>query len=406
MDAAGEGDTVFQSGKLKELTANLAVSFVAILVTLAALELVVFRCILMPDDLLRNVTVDGVVRYQPETKATFRHPDGRATRVTINKDGWNSTKSDYVRAKAPGVTRIAVIGDSYVHGTFTHVEDGFPARLEARLKSNGHNVEVYRFGMDGAPLSQYLQMLRQEVVAFSPDIVVVPLIHNDFDESYRFIKTRYASSFLKLRRDADGSIQEVPPAEFRPGLADKLRQFATFRYLYYETGLYLSAKGIVSRIFWGGNEEWSPEFISSAVDIRKIADHDANRDFARYALEKMKALSRKHGFQLAFVMDGVRDAINQGRPKDDFEVARLNQIAAELTHVLGLPFRDLHEAFKSHVLKTGERLEFKYDWHWTKKANDIVADQIADLIAPALPRFSQPTVSAVETDGRPTWDGG
>ena len=62
----------------------------------------------------------------------------------------------------------------------------------------------------------------------------------------------------------------------------------------------------MSRLFWGGNEDWRPEFVSSAVDIRKIADHDSNRLFAGYVMTEMKRLSVEHGFKLAFVMDACR----------------------------------------------------------------------------------------------------
>ena len=44
------------------------------------------------------------------------------------------------------------------------------------------------------------ELAQREVLSYKPDIVVIPLIHNDFDESYRFLKTRYASSFMKLER--------------------------------------------------------------------------------------------------------------------------------------------------------------------------------------------------------------
>lgn len=382
------------ANRLKSLAGNLALSAAAAAFTLAILEWVVFGLILKPDDLLENVTINQVVRYKPETAATFRHPDGRETQVTINAEGWNSTHAAYQVSKPPGRTRIAVIGDSYVHGAFVNVAEGFPKRLEKRLSGAGHDVEVFRFGMDGAPLSQYLHVLRREVVMRKPDIVVVPLIHNDFDESYRFLRTRYASSFLKLRQDqTTGGIVEVTPADFTPGMADKLRAFNTFRYLYYETGLYLKAKGLVSHLFWGGNEEWRPEFISSAVDIRKIRDHEKNRLFANYVLSEMKRLSQRHGFKLAFVMDGVREAIYQRRPVEEFEVARLNTLAAELTAQHGLPFVDLQGAFRAEYEATGTRLEFAYDWHWNARANDIVAREIARLLASQpgwLPAKAQP----------------
>jgi hypothetical protein len=362
------------------LLANLALGLASLALCLVLLEHVVFRFVLVPDDVLPNVTINQVVRYAPGTVATFRHPDGSSTRATINEDGWNSARRAYPLARTPGRMRIAVIGDSYVHGGFVDVEEAFPEVLERMLADAGREVEVFRFGMDGAPLSQYLHVLRREVRAFAPDLVIVPLIHNDFDESYRRLKTRYASSFMKLEADQRGRIAEVAPADFRPGAADVLRNFRTFRYLYYETNAYLHLKGLVSRLFWGGSEEWAPEFVSSAVDIRKIADHDQNRLFARYVLERMKKEAAEGGFGLLFVMDAVREAIYEGRPAGAYEVGRLNRIAADLTGELALPFIDLQEAFARDYAARGRRFEFDYDWHWNAHANRIVAQTLADAV--------------------------
>jgi hypothetical protein len=355
-------------------------SAASLVVTLAALEFIVFRYILVPDDVLDNVSIGNVVRYKPGTHATFRHPDGRRSVVTINRQGWNATRDSYARVKPAGRTRIAVLGDSYVHGAFVDVSQGFPEVLEQALNAAGLDAEVYRFGMDGAPLSQYLHMLRSEVIRYRPDVVLVPLVHNDFDESYRFLKTRYASSFMKLDELPDGTIREIPPSPFTQGRAELIRHSAMFRYLYYETGLYLSAKRLISRLVWGGNEDWSPEFISSAVDIRKIADHRKNRLFARYVMAEMKALAVKHGFKLAFMMDGVREAVYAGTNPDTYAVGQLNRIARDVTAELALPFLDLHEVFVADWRRHGQRFEFSYDWHWNERANRIVGAQAALLL--------------------------
>ena len=366
--------------KFVQYLGNLAVLGGALLACLAVLEFVVFAFILVPDDVVRNVSVDGVVRYEPGTKAVFRHPDGRQSRLTINAQGWNSTKSAYTLAKRGGVVRIAVVGDSYVHGGYIDVDQAFPEVLERDLKRRGVNAEVYRFGMDGAPLSQYLHVLRREVLKYKPDVVIVPLIHNDFDESYRFLKTRYASSFMKLKKAPDGQVLEIPPADFRGGSADILRASRTFRYLYYETGLYLTLKKYISRYYWGGNEEWSDEFISSAVDIRKIRDHKHNRFFAHYTMAKMKALAEREGFKLAFFMDGVREAVYAGKSVAHYEVGRLNAIAADVTRDLSLPFLDLQRMFTDDYARNGKRLEFSYDWHWNARTNDLIGRKLADFI--------------------------
>ncbi|MEZ5775472.1 MAG: hypothetical protein R3D33_12435 [Hyphomicrobiaceae bacterium] len=363
--------------RAKAWAGNLALAAGAIGATFMFLELVVFGIILVPDDVLHNVTIDGVVRYQPDTRAVFRHPDGRQTLVTINHEGWNSTKADYALLPDPARLRVAVVGDSYVHGAFVNVDQGFPEVLERALGEAGRPAEVLRFGMDGAPLSQYLYMMRREVVRYHPDIVVVPLIHNDFDESYRFLGTRYNSSFMKIGEEADGSPVEILPQPFRPGWPDVLRELRTFRYLYYETNFYLTAKSFVSRYVWGEEEDWRPEFISSAVDIRNISDEARIRKVTAYIMGEMKKLAEEQGFLLVFAMDGVREAVYQGRSAEDFAVGRLNRIAAEESARLGLPFLDLQQTFADDFAVHRQRFEFAYDWHWNERANDLVGHALA-----------------------------
>lgn len=366
--------------KLGQIALNLALLAGSVLACLAAMELVVFGLILKPDDVLPNVSVNNVVRYMPNARATFRHPDGTQTLATINAKGWNSTKPDYATQKTPGVLRVAVVGDSYVHGSFVDVGDGFPEIIERQLNAAGVRAEVLRFGMDGAPLSQYLHMLRRDVRAYKPDLVVVPLIHNDFDESYRFLKTRYASSFLKIGTDAAGKPVEIAPADFQPGSADMLRRSNTFRYLYYKTNAYLKLKSLVSRYWWGGTEDYTPEFISSAVDIRTIADDAKNRFVTRYVLQQMQALANEDGFKLAFAMDGVREAVYSGKPLETYPVHKLNRVARDVTDELGLPFLDLQAVFAGDYARRHARFEFAYDWHWNKLGNELAGKAIARLL--------------------------
>jgi len=252
--------------------------------------------------------------------------------------------------------------------------------IERELTGAGVAAKVLRFGMDGAPLSQYLHVLRREVRAFKPDLVLVQLIHNDFDESYRFLKTRYASSFLKIGFDPAGRSFEIEPADFRPGMADRLRAFNTFRYLYYKTNAYLRFKRFVSRYWWGGEEEYAREFVSSALDVRKITDHVNNRRVARYVLSKVRALAQQDGFRLLLAMDGVRDAIYAGKAPDDYEVGKLNGLVGEVASELDIPFLDLHATFADHYARNQQRFEFAYDWHWNVLGNRLVGEAIARVL--------------------------
>lgn len=374
--------------KLKGFLANTALVAASFAVCLLVAELFVFKYILVPDDVVPNVTINGVVRYQPNTRAIFRNPDGSEHLVNINADGWNSTKQVYKVERTPGVFRIAVVGDSYVQANAVDVRDGFAEYLESAFNKRGLPTEVYRFGIDGAPLSQYLHMLRREVLRYKPDLVLVQLIHNDFDESYRHLRGRYTSSYLKVATNAQGEIVELPPQPFKPGIADFMRKFRTFRYVYYETGLHVKVRRWVNSIWWGGNAHAIDEnFISSAVDIRNIQELDKIRVYSRYVLTEMKSLAQRHGFKLAFGMDAVRDAIYSGRALTDYDVFQLNRIAAELMAELDLPFVDYQEVMTKTYKATGEHMEFPWDWHWNIAGNRIAAKALTDL------SFSDPRLS-------------
>lgn len=365
-------------------------------------EFVVFRYLLPTNDVLENVSINNVVRYVPGTTGRVYGPDGHVSQVNINADGWNSLKPRYQLAKTPGRLRVAVIGDSYVQARHVDTGKAAPALIERELKRRGVDAEVLRFGVDGAPLSQYLHMLRAEVLRFRPDVVVVQLIHNDFDESYRLLKGRTTSSFMKVIPDGKGGFREVAPEEFRPGFADTMRSIRSFRYFYYQTGLVENLKGYVSRYFWGDTGEFpgSGDLVSSAVDIRSITESRKIRAVTDYVFQQMKALAEEHHFHLLFAMDGVREAVYAGRDASLYEVGRLNKIASSVAKTQRLPFVDLHDAFARNYAVNGKRFEYSWDWHWNELGHQIVGKAIAGRILelPGIGRSRLPAqISGIST---------
>lgn len=366
--------------KLKHIAQNMALALASLLAVLVLLEFVVFGLILKPDDPLSITTINSVVRYEPMRQATFRHPDGRQSHVTINRDGWNSSKPRYELEKPAGRLRIAVIGDSYVHASYVDTRQAFPEVIERRLAAQGIDAEVLRFGVDGAPLSQYLHVLRTEVADYSPDVVLVQLIHNDFDESYRFLKTRYGSSFMKIGSDEAGRLYEIPPVDYEPSFADLLRTSATFRYLYYETNLYLSLRSLVSRYVWGGKEDYDPANIVSGVDVRHLDDTTTMARVTAYVLDEMKSLSARKGFRLALSIDAVRETIYGRADAATARVEALIAMTASAAQSAQLPLLDLTAMFMADYEKHKTRFEYSYDWHWNERANELVGNGLADWI--------------------------
>ena len=129
-------------------------------------------------------TVDphlGLV-LRPDTAGWFRDEGGAY--VTINAHGMRDRPRE--TAKAPGVYRIAVLGDSFIEALQVPLEKTFCAQLEARLSRPGHPVEVLNFGCSGYGTAQELLTLRHRVRAFAPDLVLLALLTgNDLADNER-----------------------------------------------------------------------------------------------------------------------------------------------------------------------------------------------------------------------------
>ena len=228
-------------------------------------------------------------------------------------------------------------------------------------------------------LSQYLHILESEVVAYSPDEVVIILVHNDFDESFRFVAGRYTSSFMKLSLEGGRVTREIPPTPYAETWRDWLRQLATVRYLYYRKQVRFEA--LRSVILGEARAE--------------IARFDANIDLANvlsrlpevktatdYIFGRLAALARERGFRLLLVMDANRAAIYSGTETRANGASTLNILAAEIAARHRISFLDLTQAFASDWQMRSERLEFQSDAHWNLRGHKIAANAIVRALRP------------------------
>jgi hypothetical protein len=357
--------------RLRAVAANLALSLASIVGFLLVCELVVFRLIWPGSDVPANDFVDGVVRYAPHQEGVWRVRDEIAAPYRINGQGWNSGIGDYAIPRRPGISRIAVVGDSYVEALQVAYDRSLGERLAADLAAVGSAPEVYRFGISGAPMSQYLQMIEHEVVHYRPDWVVVLIVHNDFDESYKFKTGRYTSSFLKLRVEEGRVVGETPPVTWHPGALEWLRQSATARFFLYR---------------W----QVRPEFLVNLLLPRAHAADAANTDITAvladqagvtavtdYLFGRIDATVHAIGARLLLAMDGYRFAIYQG---SDSPALALNRLAADTAARHHIAFIDLEPVFEADWRAEHRRFDFDADGHWNEHGHAVAAAAIAQAM--------------------------
>jgi len=117
--------------------------------------------------------------------------------------------------KAAGVTRVAVLGDSFVFGSGVRQDETLTHQLATRL---GPSFEVVNLGVPGYGTDQALLTLRRWGPRLAPDVVLIEFFWNDIMENasakiYEMEKPRFLLS--------DGTLTLVPQgaASGRSGLA-------------------------------------------------------------------------------------------------------------------------------------------------------------------------------------------
>jgi hypothetical protein len=359
----------------REILINLAVSLGSIIVFLLFCELVLFRFVLPASDVPRNAFVNEVVRYQPGQNGVWRVRDEIAAPFKINAQGWNSPLPDYPVERKPGVSRVAFVGDSFVEALQVPFDKTFAEVVGDRLAVKG-TVEIQRFGVAGAPLSQYLQMVEREVEQRRPDRIVVMLVHNDFDESFVFKPGRYTSSFLKLKIEGGKVTGEVAPAPWRAGWLEFVRQSATARFLLYRWQI--RPQTLVDAMLGPAKAAGEGGYAAN-IDVAGVFAHEADiRVATDYLFGRLKARADSIGAKLQLVMDGDRAAIYAGRT--DSPALKLNRIAAEMAARHSIAFLDLHPVFATEWAKAGKRFEFQADAHWNEYGHQVAGAAVAEAL--------------------------
>lgn len=95
----------------------------------------------------------------------------------LNRYGFND--KEHSLRKAPGVTRIAVLGDSFIWGVGVEDRVIWTRKLEQRLNESGIKAEILNWGKPGwSTLDQY-DFLKSEGVRHDFDLLLVGYVVND-----------------------------------------------------------------------------------------------------------------------------------------------------------------------------------------------------------------------------------
>lgn len=103
----------------------------------------------------------------------------RVVEMNVNAHGFRGPEVS--REKPAGVFRIACLGDSHTFGNGVEDDETWPAHLQRRLAASAprRRIEVLNCGVNGYDTVQEEHWLREGVLAFEPDLVLLQFYVND-----------------------------------------------------------------------------------------------------------------------------------------------------------------------------------------------------------------------------------
>jgi lysophospholipase L1-like esterase len=123
---------------------------------------------------------ESVGVFRPGARSTVMWPPELAYEVHINSLGLRGP--EIARTPPPGRTRIVALGDSMVFGYYLEEPETWPARLEARLRARGLDVEVVNGGSGAWSIDSETQFLIERGLALEPHRVMIGFFANDLTD--------------------------------------------------------------------------------------------------------------------------------------------------------------------------------------------------------------------------------
>jgi lysophospholipase L1-like esterase len=314
-------------------------------------------------------------------------PDAAHFEHSLNAYGFRDR--EWRLAREPGVARVLFAGDSFVEGTMARDEETIPRRFEAQAARAGRRVEAMNFGVMGAELSHYFQLVDDAAPLFRPDAVILVLFANDLPPPAFDVERAPARRFDPLlprlvevgRMLAAG---EMPPLRLRLRAVSYHVPASDPRHLWHgrEAEVLARARPDLARAviegrfnpYRVGGSSHLAEALRTPIELERplrfldrVAARSGGRLFVAYLPDRTQVSDGYAAFEAALGADGP-----------DLHAPEFQRHASELARdcaAAGVPFLDLSPALRE-AEAGGRRLYWNYDDHMRAEGYALVAREL------------------------------
>lgn len=348
--------------RVRSVAANLSLA-AASLIAFALLAEIVLQVILPLVYRPRFTRIDAVLGwYHNRSVSAVSEIEGHRYFESYNSHGYRSPEHPYEKPK--GVTRIVVLGDSFVDGS----EVGDEELLTWHLQNALPGTEVINLGVYGYSTAQELLTLEHVALRYVPDLVVLVTMTNDFvgnglNFSFFGPAPRFTLEVDSPRLEpTDGSAAR---AVFRatnlpaPGMSF-LHQHSL---VYYFLNHYLYQRLISGRITRLLEEQ------------KRVLTASEQRDLYRRLVQRMKRVCDERAIDFVVVFAYERYELVKDRYSPNVDLRRALQAD-------GIPTIDLFEELREAEMRGGASLYYRKDIHWNAVGHRVVAELLKTRLGP------------------------
>lgn len=371
--------------RVPALMQNLAVSFAALAVLLALLELLL-RSTHLLGARVSWATPDPQLGYRFQPGAAYWSIQENDHPITgrINRFGWRDR--NWTVPKPAGSYRIAVLGDSFVEALQVEADSTFLALAASALTARtGRPVELMNFGRSGYTQTEELLVLTREVLPFAPDMVLLFFFPgNDIADVVPQTATTVQRPFFLWSGDSlalDTSFAWSAEFAFRSRIDAVKRHSALVSLLSERFTTLRASRGASSG---PGLDEY----------LRLCTEHPSRRYVHNYALNKrllraMGARLAAHGARFVIVvlpLPAYMPTMNQRYLSLDpsFDQHCFDRDLTGFGAEHGMAVIGLEQAFADAYRDHAAALNWKNIGHWTYAGHRVVAATLTRSLSPLL----------------------
>ncbi|NOY39129.1 MAG: hypothetical protein GXO95_02540 [Nitrospirae bacterium] len=368
---------IFISFAKRHQVVNLIILLVSLLICLFATEGILR--LLEP----KPATINGLLVENPRGTGSYRvRPDINivagvgSKEIVLKTNSYGMWWREVSRKNPLKKTRIAFVGDSFTFGLWADTpEKGMVGVFDSLL--NSKKYEVLNFGVPGFGPPDIELQLREEVLAFKPDNVILIFYNgNDFKDAYWGMnKYKIVNGITEWNKAIR---KDRIPAAFRKksSIMSFIKDLAIYRRFDSLISMFLRRLGppsefSVSRLF-SSQRFWSrKDYPEVAIEARDKTLKD---------LDNIRRLLSENNIQLAIVSIPYREQVySASLTGKNYDLNLPQRYVQEYAEAHSIPYLDLLPILRSYVRREKKPIYVPNDIHFNNEGHHIIGKAIKDF---------------------------